>query len=209
MNPADDVTGVILAGGQARRMGGGDKGLLDLAGKPMLAHVIQRLAPQVARLVLNVNGDPLRFAAFALPVVADAIPSHDGPLAGVLAGMRWAVDARPSARRIVTVSTDMPFLPEDLAVRLLAAIDASSPAIALASSGGRVHPVAGLWPVALAPDLATALGGGERGVMAWADRHDTVAVDFPFVKIGDRSIDPFFNVNTPEDLAHARRLLGA
>lgn len=216
------ITGLILAGGQSRRMaaafpsaGAGDKGLLDLHGKPMLAHVIARLAPQAARLVINANGDPARFAAFDLPVVADTIPGFVGPLAGVLAGMRWTQSNAPNATHVVSVSADAPFLPEDLVERLAAAIappaapKTAASAIALASSGGELHPVIGLWPVALADDLEAALTSGVRKVLAWTDRHGTVPVDFPFVEFDGRRIDPFFNANTPEELDEARDLLHA
>src|SRR5262245_50199392 len=136
--PAEAVTGVILAGGQSRRMGGGDKGLLDLAGKPMLAHVIERLAPQVGRMIINANGDPARFARLGLPVVPDTVPDFAGPLAGVLAGMRWSMANAPAARWIATAAGDAPLLPTDLVVRSLAALQdrpgAIAGAIALAQS---------------------------------------------------------------------------
>jgi len=208
------VVGVLLAGGQSRRMfadgpGQGDKGLLEIGGKPMLAHVIERLAPQVGAIVLNLNGNPARFEAFGLPVVADTIGGHVGPLAGVLAGMRWATSHHPEARFIATVSTDAPFVPEDLVMRLAAARDAvpGSAQIALARSDGHLHPVIGLWPVALADDLHAALQDGIRKVLAWTDRHGTVGVDFAPVCVGGEEVDPFFNANTPDELAEARRLL--
>ncbi|MEW5963307.1 MAG: molybdenum cofactor guanylyltransferase MobA [Pseudomonadota bacterium] len=200
--------GVLLAGGQSRRMGGGDKGLLEIAGKTMLAHVIDRLAPQVARMVVNANGDPARFAALGLPVVADTVGGFVGPLAGVLAGMRWTLAEAPRASHIVTVSTDAPFLPADLVARLAAALSAAPDMrIALAASGGELHPVIGLWPVVLADDLEAALTQGLRKVLHWTDRHGSVAVDFPFVETRGRRLDPFFNANTPEELAEARLLI--
>ena len=176
---ASSVTGVILAGGQSRRMGGGDKGMLELAGKPMLAHVIERLAPQVGRMVINANGDPARFAGFARPVVADTITGFVGPLAGVLAGMRWSTANAPEARWIVTAAGDAPMLPADLVSRLTSAVANRDGAIALAKSAGGVHPVIGLWPVALAADLEDQLRSGVRKVLDWTDRHGTVPVDFP------------------------------
>lgn len=210
------VVGVLLAGGQSRRMfadgpGRGDKGLLEIAGKPMLAHVIARLAPQVSAMVINVNGDPARFEGFGLPFVADTVGGHVGPLAGVLAGMRWAAVHGPGARFIATVSTDAPFVPEDLVARLAAARDISSDGtqIALARSGGHLHPVIGLWPVSLADDLERALQDGVRKVLAWTDRHGTLGVDFASVRIGGEEVDPFFNANTPDELAEARRLLAS
>jgi molybdopterin-guanine dinucleotide biosynthesis protein A len=208
---APSVTGVILAGGQSRRMGGGDKGLLDLAGKPMLAHVIERLAPQVGRVVVNANGDPARFAAFGLPVVADTVPDFAGPLAGVLAGMRWSRANAPAARWIATAAGDAPLLPRDLVERCIEALEGRSGgrpgAIALARSAGELHPVIGLWPVALADDLEAQLAAGVRKVLAWTDRHGTVPVSFPFVEVGGTNLDPFFNANTPQELGELRALL--
>jgi molybdenum cofactor guanylyltransferase len=205
---AQSVTGVILVGGQSRRMGGGDKGLLDLGGKPMLAHVIERLAPQVGRLVINANGDPSRFAPFRLPVVADTVPDFAGPLAGVLAGMRWSRANAPAARWIATAAGDAPLLPRDLVGRCIQALDGGQGAIALAQSAGELHPVIGLWPVALADDLEAQLAAGVRKVLAWTDRHGTVPVPFPFVKVGGQDLDPFFNANTPRELDDLRALLG-
>jgi molybdenum cofactor guanylyltransferase len=201
------VTGVVLAGGQSRRMGGGDKGLLDLAGKPMLGHVIDRLSPQVGTIVINANGDPSRFAAFGLSVAADTVSGFVGPLAGVLAGMRWSADNASAARWIVTVAGDAPMLPLDLVSRLTAAVSARETAIALARSAGEVHPVIGLWPVALADDLEAALEAGTRKVLHWTDRHGTVEVDFPMTRIGPIEVDPFFNANTPQELDALRAML--
>lgn len=205
------ITGVLLAGGQSRRMfagaaTGGDKGLLDIAGQPMLAHVAARLKPQVGSMVINANGDPARFAAFGLPVIADTVSGHVGPLAGVLAGMRWSAAHAPAASHIATVSTDAPFLPVDLVARLAEGMGKNP--ISMAASGGEIHPVIGLWPVALADDLEVALKSGVRKVLAWTDRHGTTTVEFPFVQAGGRSVDPFFNANTPAELDEARLLLG-
>ncbi len=208
--------GVLLAGGQSRRMfdgvaGGGDKGLLALDERPMLLHVAECLRPQVDALVINANGDPERFRQFGLDVVADTLGGFVGPLAGVLAGIRWAATHVPSAADIVTVSTDAPFLPDDLVARLMAARD-SAPAgerIALARSAGHLHPVIGLWPVDLADDLQAALTNGVRKVLAWTDQHGTLGVDFPNRVIAGEEVDPFFNANTPEELAEARRLVAA
>lgn len=206
-NTANEIAGVLLAGGRSSRMGGGDKGLLEIAGRPMLAHVIERLKPQVGAMVINANGDPARFAPFGLPVVPDTVGGFAGPLAGVLAGMRWAAGAAPRAHAIVTVSTDAPFLPRDLVARLRAAVAERPRAVALASSGGELHPVIGLWPVALVDDLEAALNSGVRKVLHWTDRHGTVAVEFPFVEIGGRAVDPFFNANTPAEIDEARAML--
>src|SRR5215468_7157342 len=177
------VTGVILAGGLSRRMGGGDKGLLNLGSKPMLSHVIERLAPQVDRLIINANGEPQRFAAWSLPVVPDTIGGFVGPLAGVLAGMRWSLANAPTARWIATAAGDAPLLPADLVARCLAALRERPGGIALAQSGGELHPVIGLWPVALADDLEAQLTAGVRKVLAWTDRHGTVPVPFPMLQV--------------------------
>lgn len=206
------ITGVLLAGGQSRRMfpgeaTGGDKCLRDLVGRPMLAHVIERLQPQVSRLVINANGDPTRFAAFGLPVVSDTVDGFVGPLAGVLAGMRWSLATMPGSSHIATVSTDAPFIPRNLVSQLADAVAARPLAVAIAGSGGELHPVIGLWPVALANDLEAALKEGVRKVLAWTDRHGTVAVGFPFITMAAGQIDPFFNANHPDELDEARRLL--
>ena len=207
MSARGSITGVILAGGQSRRMGGGDKGMLSLAGKPMLGHVIDRLAPQVGSLIINANGDPRRFASFALPVVADTVTGFVGPLAGVLAGMRWSAAHSPDARWIATAAGDAPMLPGDLVSRLSAASESRPGCIALAQSAGALHPVIGLWPVALAGDLEDALQSGVRKVLDWTDRHGTVAVEFALLQRGGAEIDPFFNANTPEELDRLRAML--
>lgn len=204
-----NIAGIVLAGGLSRRMGGGDKGLLSLGEKPMLAHVLDRLRPQVAAIAINANGDPARFSSFGLPVVADTIGGFVGPLAGVLAGMTWARSHVPAARWVASVSADAPFLPADLVARLAAAIALHGNAIAIAQSGGELHPVIGLWPVALCDDLDAALRGGLRKVLHWTDRHGTLPVPFEAVRAGAEEIDPFFNANTPDELATARRLLAA
>lgn len=195
--------GVILAGGQARRMGGGDKGLLELGGQSLLAHVMDRLGPQVAGLALNANGDPARFDDLGLPVLADPVAGYPGPLAGVLAGLDWA--AEKGAETIVTVAADTPFFPCDLVPRLLLASDGMSTPLALAATEeeGRVwrHPTFGLWPVALRADLRAALTQGVRKVVIWTDRHGAAECVFP------NAGDPFFNINTPEDLDRARAVL--
>lgn len=190
--------GVILAGGQATRMGGGDKGLRRLGGKTILSRVIDRLAPQVAGLVLNANGDPARFAAFGLPVIPDSIDDFAGPLAGVLAGLDWA--AGQGAETIVTAAADTPFFPADLVPRLQYAAEGMDHPLALAASPEGRHPTFGLWPVALRDDLRAALEGGLRKVVQWTERHDGRIAEFP-----GGEPDPFFNVNTPEDLALAER----
>jgi len=188
-------------------MGGGDKGLLELAGKPMLAHVIGRLAPQVDRLIINANGDPARFTAFGLPVVPDTIGGFVGPLAGVLAGMRWAAANAPRTRWIVTAAGDAPLLPLDLVAQFMTALEGRRTAIALAQSSGELHPVIGLWPVALADDLEAQLAAGVRKVLHWTDRHGSVAVPFAPARMGGLDLDPFFNANTPQELDELRAAL--
>jgi len=197
--------GVILAGGRATRMGGGDKGLLRLGGKTLLDHVIERVAPQVAHLALNANGDAARFAGLGLPVLADSVAGNPGPLAGVLAGLDWAADKGGS--HIVTAAADTPFLPPDLVPRLLLASETAGAPIALAATrdaarGVLRQPTIGLWPVALRDDLRAALAGGLRKVVLWADGHGAASAVFP-----DTPFDPFFNINTPEDLARAEGML--
>jgi molybdopterin-guanine dinucleotide biosynthesis protein A len=190
---------VVLAGGLARRMGGGDKGLLRLGRRPMLEHVLDRVRPQVRAVALNANGDPARFATWGLPVLADPLPGNPGPLAGILAGMRWARRVHPRTPLLLSVPTDTPFLPPDLVARLSAAREASGAAIACAAAAGRLHPVVALWPVALADALASALAKGGCGVAEWAETEGLAAADF-----GDDA-RAFINVNAPADLAEATR----
>lgn len=197
------IAGVILAGGEARRMGGGDKCLLEAGGKSLLSRVIARTEPQVDRLVLNANGDPARFDAFGLPVAADMTPGQAGPLAGILAGMAWMRDAYPEGRWLLSVAGDTPLVPDDLARNLMAAAMDKGAPIAMASSAGRTHPVFALWSVDLRVDLEAALmEEGVRKVTAWAERHDVAVVDFTAMPG-----DPFFNVNTPDDLEALKKIL--
>lgn len=202
------LVGVLLAGGQSRRMGGGDKALRPLGDRPMLSRVIERIGSQVRCLVINANGDPSRFNAFELPVTPDPIEGFAGPLVGVLAGLRWLeTSADRTVDAILTVPTDAPFLPADLAARLHDARSGHTERVVLAASGGRTHPVCGIWPLALADDLENALADGTRKVLDWTDRHDTVVVEFPMEGENGEEIDPFFNTNRPEDLTEAERLL--
>jgi molybdopterin-guanine dinucleotide biosynthesis protein A len=197
------VAGILLAGGQSRRMGGGDKCLRPLGGRPILERILERAAPQVSPLVINANGDPQRFAAFGVPVVADTVEGFVGPLAGVLAGMEWAAANAPQCGWIATFATDAPFLPKDLVERLSEAIAGGAGDMACASSGGRRHPVFGLWPVALCGELRAALvDRGVRKVDDWTEGYNRREVEFAV-----DAIDPFFNVNRPEDLATAESLL--
>jgi molybdopterin-guanine dinucleotide biosynthesis protein A len=200
------ILGVILAGGRSTRMGGGDKCLLPLGGRPILTHVIERLAPQVDALALNANGDPARFAAFGLPVLPDGVAGHAGPLAGVLAGMDWAAGRGASA--IVTAAADTPFFPRDLVTLLRAAAVAADTGLAMAATPGEDgrpdrHPTFGLWPVALREDLRAALAAGTRKVVAWTEPHGCARAI-----VHDRG-EPFFNVNTPDDLRAAETMLEA
>ncbi len=190
--------GVILAGGQATRMGGGDKGLLPLGDQTILSRVIDRLEPQVANLALNANGDPERFQALGLPVVGDSINGFAGPLCGVLAGLDWA--AEQGGSHVVTAAADTPFFPCDLVPQLILAADDAGARIALAATPGGRHPTFGLWPVDLREDLRAALQDGLRKVVLWTDRHGAATATFP----DDAA---FFNVNTPEDLKTAEAML--
>lgn len=198
-----DVAGVLLAGGLSRRMGGTDKMLRHVGARTILGRVIERLAPQVGALVLNANGDAARFAEYRLPVVADSIAGFAGPLAGVLAGMEWAAAGAPGCHWIVTVPTDAPFLPDDLVSRMLEAVEREGADMACAASAGRDHPVCGLWPVRLASELRRAMTDEDiRKVDRWTARYRLVRVEWPA-----GPVDPFFNANTPDDLAEAERLL--
>ena len=207
MNASKTVIGCILAGGQSRRMGGGDKTLMRIGKRRMLDDVIDRLSDQTAALILNANGDPERLAGFGLPVVADRIEGFAGPLAGLSAAMAWAAENRPEATHLVTVAADTPFFPRDLVSRL----DAAQPqpdGIAMATSDGHRHPVFALWPLSLRRNLAQWMAATDTyKVIVWARQHDLVMVDFPMISTEAGTIDPFFNVNTPEDLAAAETLL--
>lgn len=199
-----EVVAVLLAGGLSRRMGGQDKMLRDLGGKSILARVVARIKPQADRLLLNANGDAARFADFSLPVAADVIEGHAGPLAGVLTGMEWARANAPDCPWVVSAPTDAPFLPRDLVRRLMAAVEAEGADMACASSGGRHHPVCGLWPVRLAGELRRAMLEEDiRKVDIWTARYRLAVADWP-----TDPVDPFFNANRPEDLAEAERILG-
>jgi molybdopterin-guanine dinucleotide biosynthesis protein A len=194
--------GVVLAGGLARRMGGGDKARLRIGGRTILERVLARLKPQCAALILNANGDPARFADTGLAVVPDSIPGFAGPLAGILAGLDWVAREAPDVADVVTVPGDCPFLPEDLVARLSAARAREAAPLACARSGEWRHPVVGLWPVALRGDLRHALvAEGLRKIEAWTARQGVAVADWPAVPV-----DPFFNINTPEDAAEAERI---
>jgi molybdopterin-guanine dinucleotide biosynthesis protein A len=202
MTEASGIPGVVLAGGLARRMGGGDKPLREIGGRTILARVIARLKPQCEGLLLSANGDPSRFASFGLPVIADGVNDYPGPLAGILAGLEWAAAHRRNAQWILTAPGDCPFLPRDLVVRFSQAVLVEGAELAVAASQGRPHPVIGLWKVALRGALREALiVEGVRKVESWTARRRVATVAWP-----TEPVDPFFNANTFEDLAKAERL---
>lgn len=197
------VCGLLLAGGQSRRMGGGDKCFATLGGETLLARIIRIARPQVEALVLNANGDPERFADYGLPVASDVVSGFAGPLAGVLTGLEWAQANAPGCGWVASFACDAPFVPHDLVSRLLAAVEAQHADMACAASGGRDQPVVGLWPIRLAADLRTTLVEEEiRKVDVWTARHRLARVDWP-----TDPVDPFFNVNRPKDLAAAEAFL--
>ena len=200
--PAPAIPGVLLAGGLARRMGGGDKPMRQIGGRAILARVIARLAPQCDGLILNANGDPARFASFGLPVIPDTVENFPGPLAGILAALDWAATHRPDAGWILSAAGDCPFLPRDLVARLHRARVEQDAQLAVAASGEQSHPVIGLWSVALREELRHALVVEDiRGVGRWTGRYRLATVTWP-----TEPFDPFFNANTPDDIAAAERL---
>jgi molybdopterin-guanine dinucleotide biosynthesis protein A len=199
---APPTFGLILAGGLARRMGGGDKPRTKIGGATILSRVVERMKPQCTRLILNANGDPARFSDTGLPVIADNVPDFAGPLAGILAGLDWAAQHTPDTPYIASVPGDCPFLPRDLVKRLHEAREHDGAPLACARSGEWRHPVVGLWPVALRDDLRKALVKEDlRKIEIWTARHGVALADWP-----DQPVDPFFNVNTPEDAAAAEKL---
>jgi molybdopterin-guanine dinucleotide biosynthesis protein A len=212
MRPSEtdsEVTGVLLAGGRSSRMGGSEKALLDIGGKPMLQHVLARLRPQVGRIVINANGDPARFSGHCLPVVPDSIEGYAGPLAGLHAGIAWARAETPDAKFIASVPADSPFLPLDLVARLKAALNAADAPCAIAASDGERHPVAGLWRIELLEAIASSLQQNIRALHRFADAQGCAVADFSPADIAGTSVDPFFNVNAPADLEQARALFRA
>jgi molybdopterin-guanine dinucleotide biosynthesis protein A len=199
---ASHIPGVLLAGGLARRMGGGDKPMRQIAGRTILQRVIARLAPQCDGLILNANGDPARFAAFGLPVIPDGVADFPGPLAGILAGLDWVAANRPEVTFMLSAAADCPFLPRDLVARLDQARIAQDAQLAVAASDGQSHPVIGLWSVALRDDLRHALVVEDvRKIDRWTARYRLATVSWPI-----HPLDPFFNANTIEDVAEADRL---
>lgn len=199
---ADKVPGVLLAGGLARRMGGGDKPMRRIAGRTILERVIARLEPQCDELILNANGDPARFAAFALPVIADSVADFPGPLAGILAALDWVAVNRPDVKWMLSAAADCPFLPRDLVSRLDVARATENAELAVAASGDQSHPVVGLWSIGLRDELRHALVvEGIRKIDRWTARYKLATVTWPTTPL-----DPFFNANTVEDIAEAERL---
>jgi molybdopterin-guanine dinucleotide biosynthesis protein A len=193
--------GLVLAGGLARRMGGGDKGLIRIGRETILERALGRVGPQCAGVIINANGDPARFARFGLPVVADDIAGFAGPLAGILAGLDWLAANEPAIGWLASVPGDCPFLPRDLVRRLHAARVAAGVPLACAKSGDWRHPVVGLWRVDLRADLRRAVvAEGLRKIEVWTARHGVALAEWPA-----EPVDPFFNVNTPEDAAQAQR----
>jgi molybdenum cofactor guanylyltransferase len=199
---ATTIPGVLLAGGLARRMGGGDKPMRTIGGRTILDRVIARLKPQCDGLILNANGDPARFAAFGLPVIPDGVADFPGPLAGILAGLDWAAANRPDVKFVLSAAADCPFLPRDLVARLYSALDAENAELAVAASGGQSHPVIGLWSVRLREQLRHALVVEDiRKIDRWTARYRLATVTWPATPL-----DPFFNANTMDDIAEAERL---
>jgi molybdopterin-guanine dinucleotide biosynthesis protein A len=196
------IAGILLAGGLSRRMGGGDKSLKRIGGETILARVVARARPQVEALALNANGDPARFAEYGLPVVPDSVADFPGPLAGVLAGLDWAAASVPGATHVASFATDAPFLPTDLVAQLAKALERDGADLACAASGGRHHPVFGLWPVRLRKELRRAMvEEGIRKVDVWTARYRLAVAEWP-----TEPLDPFFNANEPGDLEAAERL---
>ena len=194
--------GVLLAGGLARRMGGGDKPMRTIAGRTILDRVIARLKPQCDGLILNANGDPARFSAFGLPVIPDSVADFPGPLAGILAGLDWVAQHRPEVSHVLSAATDCPFLPRDLVARLHEALIRENAQLAVAASDGQSHPVIGLWSVALREELRHALVVEDvRKIDRWTARYRLATVTWPTTPL-----DPFFNANTVSDIAEAERL---
>jgi molybdenum cofactor guanylyltransferase len=202
MTDVTGIPGVLLAGGLARRMGGGDKPMRTIGGRTILERVIARLGPQCDGLILNANGDPARFAAFGLPVIPDGVADFPGPLAGILAGLDWAAANRPEVKWMLSAAADCPFLPRDLVSRLHQSLVEQDAELAVAASDGQSHPVIGLWSVSLREKLRHALVVEDvRKIDRWTARYHLATVTWPVTPL-----DPFFNANTVEDIAEAERL---
>ena len=205
MNDQIEIGGVLLAGGQSRRMGGGDKCLQLLAGRTLLERVIASVQPQVEHLILNANGNPSRFKRYGLPVVSDIVGGFSGPLAGILTGLEWLKSNHPNCKWLASFACDAPFLPTDMVSRMMSDTNVKKGALCCASSGGRDQPVFGLWPVNLAGALRDSLVRENiRKVDLWTQKYNLVKIDWQ-----THPIDPFFNVNTKEDLIIAEKLIGS
>jgi len=202
--PVPATLGLVLAGGLARRMGGGDKALIEIGGVTILDRVLATLSGQCTGIIINANGDPARFADTGLTVVPDSVPGFAGPLAGILAGLDWLAQQNNGIEWMMSVPGDCPFLPDDLVERLHKArrqMGAGVP-LACARSGDWRHPVVGLWPLALRDDLRKALVDEDlRKIEVWTARHGIAIAEW-----ADQPVDPFFNVNTPEDAAKAAKI---
>ena len=200
-----DIPGIILAGGLSRRMGGGDKGLLMLGKTTIIERVIDKISPQVGSLAININGDSSRFPDYKLPIIPDSIKGYLGPLSGILAGMEWAF--KNGNRYIATVAADTPFLPDDFIKRLHAMVKSKNLNIGIAASrflrrdNVFIHPTFGIWEVALKDDLRDALANDTRKIMFWAKKFK---LDYYYFDTSDKLSDPFFNINTPDDLEEAK-----
>ena len=202
--PLPPTLGLVLAGGLARRMGGGDKARIAIGGVTILDRVLATLSGQCTGIIINANGDPKRFADTGLEVVPDTVPDFAGPLAGILAGLDWLAKQDNGVEWLVSVPGDCPFLPDDLVERLHQARREKGAGVRLACarSGEWRHPVVGLWPLALRADLRKALVEEDlRKIEVWTARHGIAIAEWP-----DKPIDPFFNVNTPEDAVRAEQV---
>jgi len=201
-SPHPATLGLVLAGGLARRMGGGDKALIAIGGVAILDRVLGRLRPACTGIILNANGDPARFASFGLPVIPDRVENFPGPLAGILAGLDWAAENRPEVESVLSAAADCPFLPRDLVTRLHQALESQNAQLAVAASDGQSHPVIGLWSVGLREELRHALVVDDiRKIDRWTARYRLATVTWPA-----EPLDPFFNANTMDDIAEAERL---
>lgn len=202
---AHRTLGVVLAGGQSSRMGGNDKAVLKIDGRTMMDRCIERLSPQVDRVMISGNDGEARFGS-DVEAIPDLLPDYAGPLAGILSSMRWAETYAPHFFWVVTVAVDTPFFPKDLVNRFVMAMGGPEPSVVLAQSGERIHPTFGLWPIALADDLEDFLASGERKTRLWASKHNCSQAHFTGPVIDDIEIDPFFNVNKPDDVPVAEAI---
>ncbi len=204
-----EIIGVLLAGGQSTRMKRENKCLTSLNNKTLLGHVIDRMLPQVQKLILNINGSTTDFEKYNLTLIPDEIPGFAGPLAGIHAAMSWCENNEPQAKWLLSTPTDTPFIPENLLEKLLNAAPETELSIIQATSGGQVHPICSLWPISIKEDLEQALNNNMRKVRLWTENYNVIKVDFPVKTNGNQELDPFFNINHPEDLVKAQSLIQA